>query len=280
MTQAALAIDEPAEKSITTPELEDLLASKYPRDRYALFFNVPDAVGTDSYRRIDAVAVGLWRSVARQVNGFELKVSRSDWLREVKNVEKADPFIERCDYFWLVTASPSIAKMDEIPACWGWMAATKTGLRVQRPASKLPQPNDGRMDRLFAIGLFRKMQEDLKNLPEVRQAIDAARAGKEEEIERQVKYATQRLENRASDAAKAVERFEKSSGMKLDDWRLGDVGKIAKYLHELDSWNSLEKRLEGELRICSEYLENIRHAMAALAEIQGRPASTESSDAQ
>src|ERR1700734_3267187 len=95
------------EAKLTTAALQDLLAAKYPRDRYALFFDVPDNVGTNQRRRADAIAVGCWNSVGHLVEGFELKVSRSDWLREVASVNKADPFIERCDRWWLVTSSPT-----------------------------------------------------------------------------------------------------------------------------------------------------------------------------
>lgn len=147
-----MTADMPLEKpeKLSTPALEELLRAKYPRDRYALFFDVPDAVSLDQRRRIDALAVGIWRSVGRHIEGFELKASRSDWLRELKHVDKADPFVALCDFFWLVTADSTIAKLDEIPACWGWIAATKNGLRIQRPASRLPGTGDRSIGRLSA----------------------------------------------------------------------------------------------------------------------------------
>lgn len=109
--QAALSLDKDAEpeKKLDAGDVCDLLRAKYPRDRYALFFDVPDAVSLQQRRRIDALAFGIWQSVGREIHGFEIKVSRGDWLREVKQVDKADPFIAVCDRFWLVTSDYKVA---------------------------------------------------------------------------------------------------------------------------------------------------------------------------
>jgi hypothetical protein len=142
------------ETKVTTAAIVERLQSKYGREQYAVFFDVGDAIGTKYRRRADAVAVGFWGSTGRLIEGFEIKQSRADWLREVKAVAKADPFLELVDKWWLV-APDGTAKAEELPACWGWMTATKHGLRVQRPAALLPSAG-GKIDRLFALELFRK----------------------------------------------------------------------------------------------------------------------------
>lgn len=253
---------------MTTEELQELLAARYPSDRYALFFDVPDKVGTNQRRRADAIAIGCWNSVGHLVEGFEMKVSRSDWLREVKQVQKADPFIERCDKWWLVTADASIAKEDEIPACWGWMAATKSGLRVQRPAQRLPQ-DDSKIDRMFAIGLFRKMQGDMLASPEVRRVLKSAADVRDAEIEKQVIWRTERNTRRINELTQRIEKFETSSGLKLDDWRLGDVGKLARVIADMsadEGFNdAVDKQLDKQERSLSELVERIKDARAAIS---------------
>lgn len=280
MTTAAMQIDiddtEP-ETKLKTGELQALLSGKYPRDRYALFFDVPDNVGTNARRRADAIAIGCWSSVGRLIEGFELKVSRSDWLREVANVSKADPFIERCDKWWLVTASPSIAKLDEVPACWGWMAATKNGLRVQRPATKLPT-DDTKIDRLFAIGLFRKMQESLLDSPEVTQRIKEIRADNDKVIEDRVQQATQRNERRATEAAAKLEKFEKESGLNLDDWRLGNVAPLVRAIADLsygDGLQAVAKEFERQEKSLAELLDGVRKVREAMSGSQQHFSATE-----
>lgn len=257
----------------TTGALQDLLAQKYPRDRYALFFDVPDNVGTNAHRRADAVAIGCWRSVGHLIEGFELKVSRSDWLREVATVNKADPFLERCDRWWLVTGSPAIAKPEEIPACWGWMAATKNGLRVQRPAPRLPQSEPDRIHRLFAVGILRKLQEDLTKAPEVAQLLSAARESREAEIEQRVKWRTEHNTRRVAELEARITKFETQSGLKIDDWRLGNVATLAKAIDDLSTlggqhWDKVAETLEQQENTLGHLIECVRLARSAIRERQ------------
>lgn len=258
--------------SLTTAELQDHLAAKYPRDRYALFFDVPDNVGTHQRRRADAIAVGCWNSVGHLIEGFELKVSRADWLRELKSVNKADPFIERCDRWWLVTASPAIAKVEEIPACWGWMAYGKGGLRVQRPAPRLPQHKPEEIGRLFAVGLFRKMQDDLLNSPEVQRVIKEKRDEVEKRIEEQVTYRTQHNNRRVEELQKVIDKFESESGIKLAEWKYGHVGKIVKSISDLsyggDGLTAVAQELARQEDVLNRMLENIREARKGFPPIQ------------
>lgn len=257
-------------EKITTGELMSKLAEKYPRDRYALFFDVPDAVGTNAHRRADAIAIGCWRSVGHTIDGFELKVSRSDWLREVALVSKADPFVERCDRWWLVTSSPDIAKLEEIPACWGWMALTKGGLRVQRPAPRLPtEPKT--IDRLFAIGILRKMQEDMTLAPEVRQILEGERARMAEKIDQEVKLRTERNQRRVDELQAKVDKFEAESGLKIDDWRLGNVAKLAKAIDEMSSyggthWDKVAVTLSQQEHTLRNLLECVQFAREQVGE--------------
>jgi hypothetical protein len=258
-----------AEDKITTPVLENLLRAKYSRDRYALFFDVPDAVSLDQRRRIDAIAFGIWRSVGRDIEGFELKVSRADWLREVKQVDKADPFIALCDYFWLVTADTKIVKLEEIPACWGWMSATKGGLRVQRPATKLPGCGDD-IPREFVLGVLRRMQDDLINSPDVKAVIEERIGSVHSRIEQDVKWATQRLQREVDESRKAMADFEAKSGICLQDWRFGNVGELVLGLRKLgyggDGMNHVPKILEQHENVLRDALKNITELRAKLSE--------------
>ncbi len=269
------------EVKLTTPGLQDLLAAKYPRDRYALFFDVPDNVGTNQRRRADAIAVGCWNSVGHLVEGFELKVSRSDWLREVSSVNKSDPFIERCDRWWLVTSSPTIAKLEEVPACWGWMAATKGGLRVQRPAARLPQDDD-RLNRLFVIGLLRKLQESLTNSPEVRQLVESVRKDAESRLDERVQSAVSRISRSATEAEARIEKFEKAAGFKLEDWRFGKAGTVIRQLSELSykgEWRTaLAEELQSQEKALTTHLEHLRAAQAILAKPLSEEAAASASE--
>lgn len=205
---------------ITAANIKRLLREKYQRDRYAMLFEVPDAVGTSARRRIDAIAFDCWKSGGRKLEGFEIKVSRSDWLRETAQVDKAAPFVALCDHFWLVTSDVKIAKLEEIPACWGWMTATPNGLLVQRPAAPLPGAGKN-LPRDFVIGVLRKLQDDLINSPDV------------------AAYVQERLsivQHELDALRERVQQFEEKSGIGLDDWVKRHAAETTLNPDELDIW--------------------------------------------
>lgn len=74
--------------------LIEMLRRKYPSPEWAFMQEVaPRPIGG---RYADVVAVNLWSSRGYAIHGFELKVSRSDWLRELKQPEKAEPIFRYC----------------------------------------------------------------------------------------------------------------------------------------------------------------------------------------
>lgn len=76
----------------------------------------------------------------QSVHGFEVKVSRGDWLTELRDPEKALAWSRYCHYFWLVAASRDIVR-DDLPEGWGLLVPHGTSLRVvQKPTRRDPEP--------------------------------------------------------------------------------------------------------------------------------------------
>jgi len=262
-----LALDDAKGKPFTTGNVNQMLWNRYTeKGEYVVLFDVPNVVGTKQERRCDAIAIGMWGSTGRLIHGFEIKTSRSDWLREVKDVSKADPFIEQCDRWWLVTGDMSISKPEEIPEAWGWMNATKTGLRIQRPAKPLPQ-SEVHIKRLWAFALIRRAAErgDI-NSPEFTAALQRHRDEVERRAEGRIKAETARAVPELERLRERVETFEKDSGMKLDDWRLGNVGKLARTLHAIsgDGYRGFTAQLERQLLALESLVNGTRKTLAAV----------------
>ena len=92
----------------------------------------------------------------RALHGFEVKVSRSDWLRELADPTKADAWKRFCDQWWLV-CPPEVARADELPSGWGWMTYSNGKLRVRRHAPvATPEPMSGPA----RIGFLRAVQTE------------------------------------------------------------------------------------------------------------------------
>lgn len=63
---------------------------------------------------------------APPVHGFEIKVSRSDWLSEHRTQgKKSAPWRSYCNYWWIVVPRRDIVKPEELPAGWGLLVGTK-----------------------------------------------------------------------------------------------------------------------------------------------------------
>lgn len=119
----------------------DVLKKYYPEGQYALLEEVRDKAGHYASRAADFIAVGLWPSRGLHVTGIELKSSRNDWRNEMKNPAKAENIFQYCDFFYLLTKGDNIAKLEEIPANWGWMSIEKNRIVVKKDAPKLqPKP--------------------------------------------------------------------------------------------------------------------------------------------
>lgn len=119
-----------------TPELLDRLQRHYikPGDALPGGIFVPEVThGSYGGRRVDALYVGFTSSRGHHLVGHEIKVSRSDWLHELKSIDKAETWASQCHAWYLVTANPTIARVEELPHGWGLMTVdpkTKTRLHI------------------------------------------------------------------------------------------------------------------------------------------------------
>lgn len=108
-------------------EIKLRLRTIFSPPEFAIFFEV--AVGTGfagQRRKADAVAMDMWPSRGMKITGFEVKVSRHDWLREKGNPVKAEAIAAYCDRWALVTAF-GVAESIEVPHAWDWYELSEKG---------------------------------------------------------------------------------------------------------------------------------------------------------
>lgn len=128
--------------SVTEADLTDALLARYSQragngQRYAVATQVRSHASFYAQRTADFIAMDLWTSGRLDLHGHEIKVSRADWLRELKHPEKAAEFIPYMNRWWLVAADRSIVRDGELPDGWGLMAMSGGVLRVVRRAPRL-----------------------------------------------------------------------------------------------------------------------------------------------
>lgn len=164
-------------------QLKDAMRRRFPPEAYALLFEVPNGTGSAKSRSADAMTVSLWPSRGLEVGGYEFKSNRSDWLRELKNPEKAESFHQFCDKWYLVTTD-KVAKADEIPSGWGWLVLHGGQLRQEKEAELIRRSE---WTSEFIAGVMRAAtKENMKiNAQEVRDIEERAVREYQKRVEKQ-----------------------------------------------------------------------------------------------
>lgn len=112
-------------------------------DRYCLadgWITMAEVQPHGCTRRFDALSIMAWGSRGHEALGFEIKVSRSDWLRELKDVGKADPLVSLCTRWW-ICAPPGVVEKAEMPVAWGLLVFHENRVVAAKQAARLtPEP--------------------------------------------------------------------------------------------------------------------------------------------
>jgi len=160
-TVAEYALVDPTPAKVTERDMLDLLLARYDKTvtngdwkghAYLRAEHVPVGLRGQRYRIADFIATGMQSYSNGQwgpdrvscfppvFHGHEVKVSRSDWLTELKDPGKAEVFRRHMHFWWLVVSDRSIVR-DDLPDEWGLMVKAGGRLRIVRQAPLLdPEP--------------------------------------------------------------------------------------------------------------------------------------------
>lgn len=194
----------------TAEQLELRLALRYRGDDAEILFGVRNDAGFRADRTADAIAIGLWPSTGCYLQGFEIKVARSDWLRELKDGAKSEAFMPYMDFWWLV-APREVVKDEELPPGWGLLVPVgEDKLRVARQATRNESPKP--MPRGMLAALVKRAS--------TRKALKEELAASYREGVKDGRAQASRSQNwdveRARGLREQVERFAKETGIQVE----------------------------------------------------------------
>lgn len=136
----------------------EALRKRYAPPSWAYFEEVRNGTGyaRKTTRTADGLALSLWPSRGLELHGIEVKVHRSDWLRELDEPEKAEEIGRFCDRWWLACTPGVVADLAEVPIAWGLLEWDGKRWKSKREAPKRePEP----LDRLMLASLLRQASE-------------------------------------------------------------------------------------------------------------------------
>lgn len=228
----------PTEKvKYTAHDMRERLRAYHEGPEWVLQFEVGNGTGGNVKSHADAVAMSIWPSRGYRIIGYEIKVSRNDWLREMKQPQKADVVAKWCDA-WFLVAPADIVNEAEIPESWGWMVPAAKSLRIKKQPAIVKAQD---VNRAFIAAMLRRNHGEMDTL-----VADKVRKLREKDHEENRKQVEQTLKNRLYDYEKlkeAVKAFEEQSGLRIHDRYRPDpnLGKKLKVIEALgdNEWDGI-----------------------------------------
>jgi hypothetical protein len=244
----------------------ELLRKRYPLPAWAFLEEVRNGTGFGKVTRTaDALAMSLYPSRGLHLHGFEVKVSRGDWLRELANPAKADEIAKWCHFWWVVTddSAGPIVKPGELPATWGHLSSDGKKLQLAREAtlnSEALAPT-----HKFLGAILRRVCSTATD----QTRLDRAKGeGHAEGFEQGKKYALDhsadgRAQKRFDELHAKVRAYEEASGVNIQFGEPKRIGTAARFLSggygsPLEAFGRLAKEAKRVAKMCDEAMGEIR----------------------
>lgn len=184
-----------------------------------------------SVRTADILAISTWPSRGLYTEGFEVKTSKSDLIRELADPAKADDMAGYCTRWW-IACSEGLTDGVIIPENWGVISVD--GKLKAKIAKQAITQEPRKMDQGFICSVLRNFSESHVSKLEIQPLIEAARKKEATEVE-------SRMESRQQQAVEAIAKFKEHSGIDLleqhgyarwDMKRIGDAVNLIVALRE------------------------------------------------
>lgn len=253
-------------------QVREILTRRWPDSEYLSIAEAPEESSRGG-RKIDLLVVSLWPSRGLDIDAVEIKVSVSDWRRELKRAAKADFWWRHSHRFWVAAPADVAVKIrDEIPAGWGLLACEfdKPPVALMKPVPHDAEP----LTWPQTVGLLRAAADAGVNAlyrAEQRGYAKGLAVG-EQQAER--KSGEGYLRDRVTKLEGLVERFQEASGLDLrNDWEVDRVASLVgmvRAAHKNPEWviHHLADPAERLASIAEALLKESRKAQEIVATIK------------
>lgn len=240
------------------------------------------ATGFDRCRSADAVAIGLYKSRGQEITGFEVKVSRADWLKELRTPDKADGIGQYCDEWFIAVHDEQIVKLSELPKPWGLIVVDvqKKKRKCLKPAlTRTPRPMSAELRSSIIQRCFLLNQNAIGRAEELQKV-------REEGFKAGEAHALRDFEG-LKKLRQQVADFQSASGISIHEWSdgkgMGEAMRVVMHQEslsglansmkrELNMFENIRKNFEDNLKIIEKAVEELEKNRANRAELNsGQP---------
>lgn len=147
-----------------------LIDKRFQKNRWHVAYEVSSSAGgmmTPGAKWADCIAIGRDHGETEHVvHGIEIKSCRGDVLNEMRNPDKAAPFLGLCNYWWMLCPPKTTDLALSLPPQWGIATqGTDERFEIIRPA---PFNADAKLTPIFVYSLLsatlRERHEEARRL--------------------------------------------------------------------------------------------------------------------
>lgn len=182
-------------------------------------------------RYADGIVLSVYPSRGLWMAGIEIKVSRSDWKKELMSPDKSAPIQAYCDY-WYIAAPKGLIDPTELPETWGLIEVSSKSAEFTVKLDKRQETKP--LDRSFAFSLFRKGLDGMIHQSTVRERVEEQTEKFREELhELRAKASSSGMlarDRRYERLKKELDDFEEASGIKITQYSGAHLGKQFKFV--------------------------------------------------
>lgn len=235
------------------------LRSRFSSTEWALVTQVRDGAGWDR-RTFDALAIGLWASRGHPVHGFECKVGRADWKRELEHPEKAEPLAAFCDHWWIV-APKGVVEASTLPKTWGLLVADGPQGPIRTVVDAPRRTEASRPTIGFVAQVIKRALAERPAKAEIEAAERLGFEQGRDSASQAQKWATDIAEHEATRLRELIATFERESGLDLQAYRGEDLRRYAGIVRQVTEasmgWDSSLRRLAQARNEAMRFVESV-----------------------
>ncbi len=257
---------------VTSADIKAAILRRFPSQEYAVMFEVGNATGASARRYADAIVMSLWPSRGLDLHGIEIKVSRSDYVREAADPRKAESVARYCDKWSLYVAPGVVRDVLAVPPAWGVEEFDGASFRTLKKAEKTDAEP---LTRGFVAAMLRRgdavSRDEMREFQDrARQMAEDALAGERKAIETRVAAEVEKRTKAMAKMTAARERLLSMTGVDISgsQWeveRLWRAVPLALKLHEAGLHDSRYSGIGCDLRKIKQSVDDCLDVLAGIA---------------
>lgn len=258
--------------TVTEARVLHALSQRFASPAYVFMQGVRNSTGySGEVREADALAFSVWPSRGLELHGFEVKCSRNDWLRELKDPAKAEKIAKWCDRWWLVAPQGVLSGASELPSAWGFIEVIDG--KTLRTVKEAPLQEHEPFTRGFIASLVRRAWESgQEGRPQDPDGVEALRAEYQRGLDDGLARVDDRIERLTAQHEKfraSVQAFEAASGVRItghDGTHIGAaMAVVLSNMRRYGDWKTELQRAAATAENIATMCRSAADEMAALA---------------